>query len=213
MNARTDLPGAALVLNVDDDETARYVKTRILRQAGFAVREATYGAQALELARAEHPGVVLLDVRLPDISGIEVCRRLNADPATADILVLQTSASLVGIEDRVRGLQGGADHYLAQPFSADELALEHQPLARHGHRAAQRAQKAQLVLGERLGPAPPEAQRAHELVLGQQRHAGIRIQAAGAQHRHGLVAARLQLAHRAGPAAARHLAAHRLAQR
>ena len=134
MSLPGDAPEAALVLNVDDDDTARYVKTRILRQAGFVVREADCGAQALELARTEHPGVVVLDVRLPDISGIEVCRRLKADEATADILVLQTSAALVGTEDRVRGLQGGADHYLAQPFSADELVASVQALLRI-HRA------------------------------------------------------------------------------
>lgn len=121
---------APLVLNVDDDDTARYVKTRILRQAGFGVVEAADGAAALLLALERQPQVVVLDVRLPDISGIEVCRRLKSSAATAHQLILQTSAALVSAGDRVRGLQGGADHYLAQPFDADELIASVQALLR-----------------------------------------------------------------------------------
>ena len=119
-----------LVLNVDDDEAARYVKTRILRRAGFEVVEVGDGESALRVAPERMPDVVLLDVRLPDISGIEVCRRLKADPVTQELLVLQTSAALVSTEDRARGLRGGADHYLAQPFGADELVASVQALLR-----------------------------------------------------------------------------------
>jgi len=112
---------ATLILNVDDNDGARYAKTRILQSAGFRVMEAENGTDALEFARRDEPDLVLLDVKLPDINGIEVCRRIKADPATASILVLQTSAALTGRDDKIRGLEGGADNYLAAPIEADEL--------------------------------------------------------------------------------------------
>jgi PAS domain S-box-containing protein len=110
-----------LILNVDDNDGARYAKTRILQSAGFRVVEAENGTDALEFARRDEPDLVLLDVKLPDINGIEVCRRLKADPVTASIVVLQTSAALTGRDDKIRGLEGGADNYLAAPIEADEL--------------------------------------------------------------------------------------------
>jgi PAS domain S-box-containing protein len=110
-----------LILNVDDNDGARYVKSRILQSAGFAVIEAANGTDALELARKAMPALVLLDVKLPDISGIEVCRRIKSDVATCTVLVLQTSAALIGRDDKIRGLDGGADNYLAAPIEADEL--------------------------------------------------------------------------------------------
>jgi len=110
-----------LILNVDDNDGARYVKTRILQGAGFQVAEAANGTDALTLARRLIPALVLLDVKLPDINGIEVCRQIKADQATSLVLVLQTSAALTGRDDKIRGLEGGADNYLAAPIEADEL--------------------------------------------------------------------------------------------
>lgn len=110
-----------LILNVDDNDGARYVKTRILQGAGFQVAEAANGTDALTMARRLLPELVLLDVKLPDINGIEVCRQIKADLATGTILVLQTSAALTGRDDKIRGLEGGADNYLAAPIEADEL--------------------------------------------------------------------------------------------
>ena len=109
------------ILNVDDNDGARYAKSRILRSAGFHVLEAANGTDALALVRDEEPALVLLDVKLPDINGIEVCRRIKSDPDTCGVLVLQTSAALTNRADRVRGLEGGADNYLAAPIEADEL--------------------------------------------------------------------------------------------
>jgi PAS domain S-box-containing protein len=109
------------ILNVDDNDGARYAKTRILRSAGFHVLEAANGTDALAMVRDEEPALVLLDVKLPDINGIEVCRRIKADPDTSSVLVLQTSAALTNRADRIRGLEGGADNYLAAPIEADEL--------------------------------------------------------------------------------------------
>lgn len=110
-----------LILNVDDHDGARYAKTRILRLAGFDVVEAANGMDALRHVRESKPNLVLLDVKLPDINGLEVCRRIKDDPASAMVLVLQTSAALTGRADKVRGLEGGADNYLAAPIEADEL--------------------------------------------------------------------------------------------
>ncbi|MFC4930979.1 hybrid sensor histidine kinase/response regulator [Massilia sp. GCM10023247] len=109
------------ILNVDDNDGARYAKTRILRSAGFHVLEAANGTDALAMVRDDEPALVLLDVKLPDINGIEVCRRIKADPDTSGVLVLQTSAALTNRADKIRGLEGGADNYLAAPIEADEL--------------------------------------------------------------------------------------------
>ena len=109
------------ILNVDDNDGARYAKTRILRSAGFNVLEAANGTDALAMVRDEEPALVLLDVKLPDINGIEVCRRIKANPDTCGVLVLQTSAALTNRADKIRGLEGGADNYLAAPIEADEL--------------------------------------------------------------------------------------------
>jgi PAS domain S-box-containing protein len=110
-----------LILNVDDNDGARYAKTRILQSAGFEVAEATNGTDALAFVKRGGVALVLLDVKLPDINGIEVCRRIKADPDSAMVLVLQTSAALTGRADKIRGLEGGADNYLAAPIEADEL--------------------------------------------------------------------------------------------
>src|SRR5215471_7968913 len=109
------------ILNVDDYEAGLYAKSRALRLAGFEVYETTTGEDAWRLVRELKPLLMLLDVRLPDISGIEVCRRVKSDPSTASILVIQTSATFTEGSDRVRGLEGGADAYLTEPIEADEL--------------------------------------------------------------------------------------------
>ncbi len=107
------------VLVVDDDDGQRYFKRRVLERAGYQVAEAERGRQALDSVRANTPGLVLLDVKLPDISGIEVCRQLKADDPS--VLVLQTSAAFTGPDDRAFALEGGADSYLVEPMEPEEL--------------------------------------------------------------------------------------------
>jgi PAS domain S-box-containing protein len=119
-----------LILNVDDNDGARYAKTRILQGAGFQVIEASNGTDALAICRRGDVSLVLLDVKLPDINGLEVCRRIKADPDSAAVLVLQTSAALTGRADKIRGLEGGADNYLAAPIEADELVANVNALLR-----------------------------------------------------------------------------------
>ena len=69
-----------LICNVNDNPASRYVITRMLTQAGFRVVEVVDGEQALAVAAREHPHLMILDLKLPDIDGMEVCRRLKADP-------------------------------------------------------------------------------------------------------------------------------------
>ena len=125
------------ILNVDDSESIRYAKSRSLRRAGYRVLESGTGTEALRLAAAERPALVLLDINLPDMSGIEVCRRIKQRYPT--MLVLQSSASFVESEDRVRGLEGGADSYLTEPVAPTELVAAVRALLRlrRAERAAQ----------------------------------------------------------------------------
>jgi PAS domain S-box-containing protein len=121
-----------LILVVDDTEASRYAKCRMLRQAGFEVKEARLGEEALQIIAAERPDLVCLDVHLPDIDGMEVCRRVKANPALRT-MVLQMSASFVRQEDKVRGLEGGADGYLASPFEPAEFLATVRSLLRLQH--------------------------------------------------------------------------------
>ena len=122
----------ALILNVDDSDGARYAKSRILQRAGFKVIEASNGGDALLRARQDRPNLILLDVKLPDINGLEVCRQLKGGAETNTILVLQTSASCIGTADKIRALDGGADNYLVEPIEADELIANVRALLRLG---------------------------------------------------------------------------------
>jgi DNA-binding response OmpR family regulator len=108
-----------LILNVDDQETARYPKTRALQRAGYTVIEAATGREALQKVEEKRPAAVLLDVRLPDINGFEVCSIIKEK--WPEVMVLQTSATFTSGADRTRGLQGGADSYLSQPTEPEEL--------------------------------------------------------------------------------------------
>lgn len=118
------------ILNVDDHEGSREATSELLRNLGYAMFEAATGSDALRLVREVRPQLVLLDVKLPDISGHEVCRRLKDDPSTASIPILEISASFTTRRDRVAGLEGGADAYLAKPVEPDELVATIRALLR-----------------------------------------------------------------------------------
>ena len=117
------LSQAVSILLVDDTDAQRYAIARTLTAKGFAVQEARTGTQALQLAQ-QQPDIILLDVMLPDLDGFEVCRRLKDDPATAHIPVIHLSAHLVQTEDRIHGFRGGADDYIAQPVTPEELVAK-----------------------------------------------------------------------------------------
>jgi PAS domain S-box-containing protein len=122
---------ADTILVVDDNEAGRYVTCRILRREGYQVIEAATGQQAMEQA-ATLPGMIVLDVKLPDFSGFEVCRRLRADPATANIPVLHLSSTFLDEGSVITGLEGGADGYLTLPVEPPVLLAYVRALLRVG---------------------------------------------------------------------------------
>jgi CheY-like chemotaxis protein len=110
------------VLNVDDHEASLFARSAILRREGWHVLEAQTGRAALDAVRHHRPDVVLLDVHLPDINGLEVCRQIKSDPATSQIKVVQVSASVRAPLDQLHCLEeGGADMYLTEPMSRGTL--------------------------------------------------------------------------------------------
>lgn len=123
------MPGD-IILNVDDYGPGRHAKTKILTRAGFEVAEATTGEQTLRLVLEKQPRLILLDVNLPDINGMEVCRRIKADPATSTIPVLHVSATNIRPDDQVTGLDSGADSYLTEPVEPEVLVATIKALLR-----------------------------------------------------------------------------------
>ena len=111
---------AAQVLVVEDEPDIRDLVVLHLEREGFRTRTARNGADALRQVKATPPDLVVLDLMLPELDGLEVCRRLRQDPSTASIPVIMLTAK--GDEaDRVVGLELGADDYIAKPFSPREL--------------------------------------------------------------------------------------------
>ena len=111
---------AAQVLVVEDEPDIRDLVVLHLEREGFQVRTARSGADALRQVKVAPPDLVVLDLMLPELDGLEVCRRLRRDVATASVPVIMLTAK--GDEaDRVVGLELGADDYIAKPFSPREL--------------------------------------------------------------------------------------------
>jgi PAS domain S-box-containing protein len=108
------------VVVVDDNPASLYSTSRILRSAGFEVVEATTGTEAL--AAAEHDvGLIILDINLPDIDGLEVCRRLRARSNTAYLPIIHLTATFVANDDLMQGLSAGGDSYLTHPVDPPVL--------------------------------------------------------------------------------------------
>ena len=124
---------AAYILNVDDYAPGRYSRSQLLRQSGFTVYEARSGAEALQ-KMSLGPAVVLLDVNLPDIDGLEVCRRIRANPETASTIIVHVTASRYTARDCIVGLENGADLYLNEPIDGEVLVATINALLR-AHRA------------------------------------------------------------------------------
>ncbi len=128
INATIDR-GKHTVLVVDDNPATRYSTARVVRAAGFRTVEAGSGSEALALS-AQGVSAVVLDVHLPDIDGFEVCRLIRARPQTALLPVVHLSAAYVRDEDRVTGLNAGADGYLVHPVEPAVLVATLQALIR-----------------------------------------------------------------------------------
>jgi len=110
------------ILVVDDEPEAVELVEFNLKQAGFTVVSAGDGVEALKKARTLLPSLIVLDLMLPEVDGLEVCKMLRRDPATAAIPIVMLTAKAAEI-DRVLGLELGADDYLTKPFSPRELIL------------------------------------------------------------------------------------------
>lgn len=156
-----ELPDAALdatILLVDDVEPNRRVLATWLAAAGYVVEEATTGAEALARAVAGGIDVVLLDVDLPDRSGLEVCRAIKADPVTTSVPVIELSATYVEPVHRTAGLRSGADGYLTEPVTREELLARVEAILRYS-KARRRAERLAARL-QRLNVATLEISRA-----------------------------------------------------
>src|SRR3954463_6051163 len=148
MNTASTSDNGGRILVVDDDpDIARFVEIN-MRLEGFDVRIARDGEEALAAVSEAMPDLVLLDVMMPRIDGVEVCRRLRADPATAHLPVIMLTAKSLSA-DKVVGLTAGADDYLIKPF--DTLALIARVRSPH--------QAVRHVGAHRPGPLDAAAQR------------------------------------------------------
>jgi two-component system response regulator MprA len=117
---------SATILVIDDDPKITRMLKRALTFEGYAVETASSGAGGLESAQQHQPDLVILDILMPGMNGIEVCRHLRAD-ADTPILLLTAKDE---IEDRVKGLDSGADDYVVKPFALDELLARIRALLR-----------------------------------------------------------------------------------
>lgn len=138
----------AKILVVDDEPDAVELVEFNLKNAGFEVVTAADGAEALKKARLSLPDLIVLDLMLPEVDGLEVCKLLRRDAATAGIPILMLTAKAAEI-DRVLGLELGADDYVTKPFSPRELMLRIKGLLRRRETTetkAERMQFGELVL-------------------------------------------------------------------
>ena len=166
----------ATILNVDDSEPTRYSRSRILINAGYRVIEAGAGEEALDLVVTLKPQLLVIDVNLPGIDGLEVCRLIKSDAATKHIMVLQMSAARGTAMDRAAGLDRGADAYLVEPVEPVELTATVRALLRlaqsEGRLRKFAGELEQLVAG-----------RTKELVQSQERLRGLATELNLVEHR------------------------------
>ena len=141
----------ASILVVDDADSGRYVKTRVLRNAGFHVDEVTTAGEALDHLAKHTTDLALLAVGLPDMHGFELCRAIKAQ--FPNVVILQTSATFTSSADRVAGFDVGADAYLAESMEETELVATIRALLRvRQAEAAQRASEAQFAQFAQASP-------------------------------------------------------------
>lgn len=108
------------LLIADDEESLRLLVSATLASESYEILEAGDGTEALAIARSERPRVVLLDVNMPGMNGLEVCRRIKGDPTLASVRVVMLSTASQ-TDERAAGAGAGADTYLTKPFSPLEL--------------------------------------------------------------------------------------------
>lgn len=131
------------VLVVDDEENIQELIRLGLRYEGFQVESAADGLEGISAAQRLNPDLVILDLMLPGIDGLEVCRRLRANPTTQDVPILMLTAK-DEVRDRVTGLDTGADDYLTKPFEFDELVARVRAILRRQQRTQRMEQGGEL---------------------------------------------------------------------
>jgi two-component system response regulator MprA len=134
---------AERVLVVEDDPPVRRMLERSLAAEGFEVRAAADGGAALAMVADSAPDLVVLDVTMPGLSGIDVCRRLRENGLSGGVLMLTARDA---VEDRVRGLDAGADDYVVKPFAIEEVVARLHALTRRGHERSARVSFAGITL-------------------------------------------------------------------
>jgi signal transduction histidine kinase len=120
----------AKILIVDDNPVVLFAVAHLLKSEGFTVLEATTGKEGLAQARSEAPDLVLLDVMLPDINGVELCRQIKAGADTSQLFVVLLSSVETSPDSQVTGLEAGADGYIARPIENRELIARVQAMLR-----------------------------------------------------------------------------------
>lgn len=125
------------ILIAEDEDDVRHLLGFHLKGAGFGLLEACDGAEALQKARAENPALLLLDLDLPRMPGLEVCKALKSDPQTAQIPIVMLTAKSEEL-DRILGLELGADDYITKPFSPRELVLRIKSVLRRQNNAEEK---------------------------------------------------------------------------
>jgi DNA-binding response OmpR family regulator len=128
------------ILIVEDDPDIAELVARYLDKAGFTTERAASGREALQTIAARPPDLLVLDLMLPHVDGLEVCRLVRANPATAAIPIIMLTARAEE-SDRIVGLELGADDYLAKPFSPNELVARVRALLRRAQRSTPSAAK------------------------------------------------------------------------
>ena len=121
------------ILIIEDEGDVADLLTLNLRKAGFRISTAADGASGLQKTRDDRPDFVILDLMLPKMSGLEVCRILKSDTATSPIPILMLTAKAEEI-DRIVGLEFGADDYVTKPFSPREIVLRIRAILRRGEK-------------------------------------------------------------------------------
>ena len=142
------------ILVVDDEPEAVELVEFNLKGAGYEVSTASDGAEALNKARRIQPNLVILDVMMPEIDGMEVCKLLRRDPVTSGIPIIMLTAKASEV-DRVLGLELGADDYVVKPFSPRELVLRVKKLLDRGKPADLAKEK--MVFGDLVIDMPRHA--------------------------------------------------------
>jgi PAS domain S-box-containing protein len=121
---------ATHILLVDDDPAILDIFSQILQAEGYQVSQASTGQEGLETTRQRHPDLVLLDVNLPDLNGVEVCRQIKADATLPDVFVVLFSGEATSTANKVNGLTTGADEYIVKSLDTDELLARIRTLVR-----------------------------------------------------------------------------------